>query len=75
MEDLGLVGVLDALQDLDDVGDGTGHVQALLAIEHRLEAFALHVFHHDEEDAVDALGGDAPNDVRVIEGGQEPRLL
>ena len=74
VEDLVLVGVLHALQDLDDVVHGAGDVQALLAVEHRLQALALDVLHHDEEDAVHALGGEDADDVGVIEGGEEPRL-
>ena len=75
MEDLVLVRVLDALQDLHRVGQGARDVEALLAVEHRLQALALDVLHDDEEDALDALGGDDADDVRMIEGGQEARLL
>ena len=75
MQDLGLVGVLDALQDLHRVVEGARHVEALLAVEHRLQALALDVLHDDEEDAVHALGGDDADDVGVVEGGQQARLL
>ncbi len=75
MEDLGLVGVLDALEDLEGVGEGPGDVEALLPIEDGLEGLALHVLHDDEEDAVHALGGENADDVLMVEGGQEARLL
>jgi len=75
VEDLGLVRVLHALQDLHDVAERARDVQALLAIEHRLQALALDVVHHDEEHALHPLGGQDADDVGVVEGRQEPRLL
>jgi dolichyl-phosphate-mannose-protein mannosyltransferase len=75
VEDLGLVRVLNALQDLDDVVEGARDVEALLAVEHGLQALALDVVHHDEEDALHPLRGQDADDVGVVEGGQEARLL
>ena len=75
VEDLRLVRVLHPLQDLDDVVRGARHVQALLAVEHGLQALALDVVHHDEEDALHPLRGQDADDVGVVEGGQEARLL
>ena len=75
MEDLRLVGVLDALQDLDGVVERAGNVERLLPVEDGLEALALDVLHDDEERAVDALRGEDPHDVRVVEGREETRLL
>jgi hypothetical protein len=75
VQDLGLVRVLHPLQDLDDVVQGARDVQALLAVEHGLQALALDVVHHDEEDALHPLRGQDADDVGVVEGGQEARLL
>jgi hypothetical protein len=75
MQDLVLVRVLHPAQDLHRVVEGARHVEALLAVEHRLQALALDVLHDDEEHAVHALGGDDAHDVGMVEGGQKARLL
>ena len=75
MEDLGFVGMFDALEDLHRHLDGFELVEDLLAVEKSFETLPLHVLHDDEERSVDLLRGQNGDDVRVIEGGEETRLL
>ena len=75
MENLSLVGMLDALQDLHGHLDRLELVDHLLPVEQAFEALALHVLHDDEERSVDLLRGQDGDDVGVVEGGEETGLL
>ena len=75
VQDLRLVRVVDALQDLDGVVQCAGDVEGFVTVDDGLEALALHVLHDDEEHALDSFGRDDAHDVGMIESGQEARLL
>src|SRR5204863_1365861 len=44
------------------------------ARDNRLEGLAGHELHHDEEDVLLLFGRQNRDDVRVVEGGEQPRL-
>src|SRR6185503_3787378 len=65
---------VDGVADLAGVVERAQHVERAFPRDQRLERFARHELHHDEEDVLLLLRREDGDDVGVIQGGQQPRL-
>ncbi len=74
VDDALLVPVIDRIRNLAGVIERLRQFEGAAIDDDRLERLARDVLHHDEEDVVLLLRGDDRDDVRMVEGGQEPRL-
>ena len=68
------VRVVDGVADLAGVVERERDVERALARDDRLERFARHELHHDEEDVLLLFSRQDRDDVGMIEAGEEPRL-
>src|SRR5580765_8158366 len=69
-----LVRVVDRVGDLTGVVERARQIERAIARDNRLERLAGNELHHDEEDVLLLFGGQNRDDVRVVEGGEQPRL-
>ena len=75
MKDAGAVGVIDGVADLAAEVERPRQIEDTLPHDDVLERFARHVLHHDEEHIVLLLRGEHGDDVRMVQGGQQPRFF
>jgi len=68
------MGVGEPLGGLTDVVGGLSHLERTLLLHHALKVLALHVLHHHVVAVALARHVVGMDDVRMIEGGDRPRL-
>ena len=74
MDDALLVRVVHRVADLAGVVERLGEIERAVALDHRFQRVARHVLHHDEKHIVLFFGGQDGDDVRMAEGGEQPRF-
>src|SRR4029078_4285019 len=65
----------DRVQDLTTEIERSRQLERAVAHDDVFERLALHVLHHDEEDAILFFRGEHCDDVRMAHRSKEPRLL
>ena len=75
MEDLVAVGEGDGGSYINADFQSASGMQTPISTHHAVQALALHIFQHHEEDAVLPFGGDELHDVGMLQGGHDPRFL